>query len=196
MQLDTDEILIKNILNGDTDSFSNLVLKYKDRIFVFLLKMTLSKEDSEELLQEVFITVYKNLYRYNSNWKFSTWLYKIAANSFKNYYKKKKRLSRLETVQDFDDISAMLHSIDDCPEVVFERKEDYLSVVMLINSLKADQRIALVLKYIKGFTFKEIGEILNISPEAAKMKVQRAKESICKQYGKHRKGGYSYEVQL
>ncbi|NLD47469.1 MAG: sigma-70 family RNA polymerase sigma factor [Clostridiaceae bacterium] len=194
--MDTDEILISNILNGDTDSFSNLVLRYKDRIFAFLLKMTFSKDDAEELLQEVFINVYKNLYRYNSNWKFSTWIYKIAANSFKNYYKKKKRLSQLETIHDFNDISNMLQSVEDCPEVVFERKEDYLSVVRIINSLKADQRIALVLKYIKGFSFKEIGEILNISPEAAKMKVQRAKESICKQYGKHRKGGFSYEMQL
>lgn len=194
--MDTDEILISNILNGDTDSFSNLVLRYKDRIFAFLLKMTFSKDDAEELLQEVFINVYKNLYRYNSNWKFSTWIYKIAANSFKNYYKKKKRLSQLETIHDINDISTMLKSVEDCPEVVFERKEDYLSVVRIINSLKADQRIALVLKYIKGFSFKEIGEILNISPEAAKMKVQRAKESICKQYGKHRKGGFSYEMQL
>ena len=71
------------------DAYSELVLKYKDRIFAFLLKMTLSKEDAEELLQEVFINVYKQLYRYDSNWSFSTWIYKIAANAFITSTRKK-----------------------------------------------------------------------------------------------------------
>jgi RNA polymerase sigma-70 factor (ECF subfamily) len=179
--LDTDQILINNILNGDMDSFSDLVLRYKDRIFSFLLKMTLSKEDAEELLQEVFINVYKNLYRYNNNWSFSTWIYKIAANSFNNYYRKKKRNKNFEYFHDLENLSC---SFEDFPEVIFEMKENYTKVVELINKLKPDQRVALVLKHMKGFSYKEIGKILDISPEAAQMKVQRAKDSICRQFKK------------
>ena len=54
----------------------------------------------------------------------------------------------------------------------------------MINGLKPDQKIALVLKHMKGFSYKEIGKVLDISPEAAQMKVQRAKEKICKQFKK------------
>lgn len=163
------------------DAYSELVLKYKDRIFAFLLKMTLSKEDAEELLQEVFINVYKNLYRYDSNWSFSTWIYKIAANAFYNFYKKKKHNSNFSNIHDLENLSC---SFEDYPEIIYEKRENYYRVVELIYKLKPDQKMALVLKHVKGFSYREIGKILNISPEAAQMKVQRAKETICRQYKK------------
>ncbi|WP_010249315.1 RNA polymerase sigma factor [Acetivibrio cellulolyticus] len=179
--MDTEQLLINNTLKGDMDSYSNLVLKYKDRIFAFLLKMTLSKEDAEELLQEVFISVYKNLYLYNSNWSFSTWIYKIAANAFNNFYKKNKRNRNFDNINALDQLSC---SFEDYPDIIYEKKEHYAKVVKLINNLKPDQKIALVLKHVKGFSYSEIGKILNISPQAAQMKVQRAKESICHQFKK------------
>lgn len=191
IELDTDEILISNALKGDMDSFSNLVLKYKNRIYTFLLKMTLSKEDAEELLQEVFISIYKNLYRYNNTWSFSTWIYRIAANSFNNFYKRRKRTPRFDDIHDISDISC---SFEDCPEVIYEMRENYSQVVRLINQLKPDQKMALILKHVKGFSYKEIGRILDISPEAARMKVQRAKESICQKFAKSNERSSHYEM--
>jgi len=185
--LELEQTLIENTLKGDMDSFSSLVLAYKDKIYAFLLKMTLSKEDAEELTQDVFISVYKNLYRYNKNWGFSTWIYKITSNSFKNYYKKIKRSRVTQNILDIEDLSC---NFDDCPEIILESREDYLKVVELINKLNPEQKVALVLKHMKGFSYKEIGKILDISPEAAQMKVQRAKESICKQYKKLEERSY------
>jgi len=61
-------------------------------------------------------------------------------------------------------------------------KERQKEIIKLIDELKEDQKTALLLRYMQDFSFKEIGDILGISPEAAKMKIQRAKQSICKKY--------------
>lgn len=64
--------------------------KYRNRIYNFLLKMTFSKEDSEDMTQEVFIRAYNSLYQYNSKWCFFKQIFKIAVNVFKTEYSKKK----------------------------------------------------------------------------------------------------------
>lgn len=90
--MENDDILVENVLNGNIESFSVIVSKYQNRLLNFLLGLTSCREDAEEILQDVFIRAYNYLYRYNSNWKFSTWIYSIAANSFKDYYNKKKKV--------------------------------------------------------------------------------------------------------
>jgi len=85
-----DEVLVRKVLEGDISSFTVLVKRYQDRLYSFLPKITYSKEDAEEILQDVFLRAYKYLYRYNEKWSFSTWIYKIAANTYKSGYKKRK----------------------------------------------------------------------------------------------------------
>jgi RNA polymerase sigma-70 factor (ECF subfamily) len=109
--------LVEKSLRGDMKSFETLVNLYKDKMYCFLFKMTLSKEDSDDLLQETFICVFKNLYKYNDKWKFSTWIYKIATNLLKNYWKKKEKLHTRELSQfPLDD----LYSDFNNPEIKYE----------------------------------------------------------------------------
>jgi RNA polymerase sigma-70 factor (ECF subfamily) len=166
--------LVTSILNGNLDSFSILVSKYENRLFNFLLRLTSSREDSEEILQETFIRVYSYLYRYDSKWQFSTWIYSIAVNSFKDFYKKKKR----RHTEYYDYSSDYLQDSFTPIEDTYETKELYDKVVKLINGLKEDQRTALILKCIQGFSYNEIAKILDISPDNARMKVFRARQSI------------------
>ncbi len=193
MILNRDNTLIENVLNGDTDSFSILVQCYQDQLYRFIFKLTVSREDTEDILQEVFIRVYNNLYKYNSRWSFSTWLYNIAVNVFRTYYKKKKKSHQIVENQELDDISC---SLSDFPDVAFEAKEERLLIIKLINGLKDDQKISLVLKHVQGFSYKEIADILEVTPEAAKMKVQRAKQIICKKYNEMKGRGVYNEVHI
>ncbi len=184
INVNNDNILIENSLKGDIDAFSALVRKYQDRLYNFLLKMNLSREDSEEIAQEVFIKVYNNLYKYNSKWSFSTWLYRIAVNTLRSEYKKKKKIRLIDYYADIQEVagSSYIH-----PEESLENKEQTEEIVKLIDSLSHDQKLAFTLRYIQDFSFKEIGEILGISPEAAKMKIQRAKQALCKKFEKLQK---------
>ncbi len=69
---------VNAVLNGRTESFSRIVDTYKDRLFLFQLKGVKSREEAEDLTQETFIKIYKNLSRYDSNKSFVTWIYTIA----------------------------------------------------------------------------------------------------------------------
>jgi len=191
--LNRDNVLIENVLKGNADSFSILVQCYQDQLYKFIYKLTVSREDTEDILQEVFIRVYNNLYRYNSRWSFSTWLYNIAVNVFKTQYRKKKKNPESMVNEVIDYLSC---SISDCPDVVYEMKEQRALIVKLINGLKNDQKIALVLKHVQGFSYKEIADILEVSPEAAKMKVQRAKKIICEKFDDMKGRGVLNEVHI
>lgn len=179
---------ITKIQNGDIEAFEELVEKYKNKLFSFLVKMTCSKHDSEEILQEVFIRAFNNINKYDSRWKFSTWIYRIAINTYKSYMKKAKRL---QTVPIDDAIVNRNITGVGNPENIFERNERQREIISLINGLKDKQRIPLVLKYVKDFSYAEISDILGISEEAAKMRVQRAKSNICKRYMDRHRGDIS-----
>lgn len=187
--MDNDSILVTNILNGNIDSFSILVSKYENRLFNFLLRLTSSREDSEEILQEVFIRVYNYLYRYDSKWQFCNWIYSIAVNSFKDFYKKKKR-----RVPEYYDTSDYLVGSFSPIEDAYETKELYAEVLKLINGLKEDQRSALILRYIQGFSYNEIARILRISPDNTRMKVFRARQTISDGLLKNLKRGTKNEL--
>lgn len=179
--MDRDRDLINKILNGDSESFSALVQLHQGRLYNFFLRLTFSKEDSEEILQDVFLRVYKYLYKYNNKWNFTTWLYKIAINTYKsNYARKKKDFGNVC----FEEIANSLCSINNNPEYSYEVKEKYLQIIKMFDCLKREQKLAFLLKHIHGFTYKEIGSIMSISEQAAKMKVQRAKQILCERYYK------------
>ncbi len=173
--MQNESAIVSSILKGDIGSFEILMSLYRNRIYSFLLKMSFSKEDAEDMTQEVFIRVYNNLYQYNSKWCFSTWIFKIAVNVFKSEYSKKKhRDSKKYT----DVLNMPAASNIENPEAIFENTETKIEILQMLDSLKLDQRTALVLKYVQGFSYKEIGEILKMSPENAKVKVMRAKKAL------------------
>jgi RNA polymerase sigma-70 factor (ECF subfamily) len=174
--------LVEKSLRGDMKSFETLVNLYKDKMYCFLFKMTLSKEDSDDLLQETFICVFKNLYKYNDKWKFSTWIYKIATNLLKNYWKKKEKLHTRELSQfPLDD----LYSDFNNPEIKYENKESYLQIVKILNELDYNYKIVFVLKYVKDFSIADIANITGVSPENVKMRIYRTRKKICKEFKKY-----------
>ncbi|HOQ37214.1 MAG TPA: RNA polymerase sigma factor [Acetivibrio sp.] len=186
MNKERDNMLVESTLKGNINSFEELMTLYQDKLFNFLAKMTYSREDAEEITQEVFIKVYKNLYKYNNKWSFSTWLYRIAINTLRTEYRKVKNLKKIDYYTNVPDLPA---SLSDYPEIAYEIKEQRGQIMKLIDELKEDQKTALLLRCMQDFSFKEIGDILGISPEAAKMKIQRAKQTICRKYEKLEKGG-------
>ncbi|WP_038287370.1 RNA polymerase sigma factor [Acetivibrio straminisolvens] len=186
MNRERDNILIENTLNGNINSFEELITLYQGKLFNFLLKMTASREDAEEITQEVFIKVYNNLYKYNNKWSFSTWIYRIAINTLRSEYRKVKTAKNVDY---YANVSELPANFSDYPELAYEIKERQREIIRLIDDLKEDQKTALLLRCMQNFSFKEIGDILGISPEAAKMKIQRAKQTICKKYEKLDKEG-------
>lgn len=184
LKLDKDVILVKKTLDGDIEAFSTLVSNYRSRVCNFLFKMTMCREDAEDIAQEVFIKAYDNLYRYDNRWCFSTWIYNIAVNLYRTEYKKRKK----RDINYSQMVEEMPLSFGESPEYVYEVKENRQEIIKLINNLKFDQKAALILKHIQGFTYDEIGKILGITPGNARIKVMRAKQALIKKFPQYTGG--------
>jgi len=180
--------LVESVLNGDIRAFEEIVDKYKNKLYSFLVKMTLSRHDAEEILQEVFIRVYNNLDKYDDRWMFSTWIYRIAVNTCRSFIKKEKRHAAIPI---HNELGEQENNGAGNPEENFEMAERRREIILLIQELNEKQRIPLILKYVKGFSYFEIGRIMGISEGAAKMKVSRARENILKRYIERHRGDLS-----
>jgi len=86
-----DDILIEKCLDGDEEGFEMLVKKYQNQVINTVYSLIGTTQDADDIAQEVFIKVYKNLGSFNKKAKFSTWLYRISINTAYNHLKKEKR---------------------------------------------------------------------------------------------------------
>ena len=170
----TDEILVTKVLNGERDAFDILIRKYQGIIYNYIFKMTLSKEDSEDIIQEVFIKAYKNLYKLENKEKFYSWLFKVAVNTMNTFFKSKKTYNTME-----ENLLINIKSdTKDTPEGVLEIKEENTELLNKLSVLNEEEKNALVLKYVQGFSYKEVGQILGIKEETIKTKIFRAKKKL------------------
>lgn len=185
--MNEDKELICRILEGDVQSFSSLVNKYYSRIYSFLYKMNISREDAEDLAQEVFIKVYNNLYKYDDRWNFSTWIFRVAINTLKDF-RKRKGIKTEELTESHAAIESQ------SPEAYMENRAQHEMIAKMFNALNEETRTMMVLRYFHGFSLKEIGEICKTSPDAVKMKIFRGRSKLSKLYGEGKLGGESYEM--
>ncbi|MEW6455904.1 MAG: RNA polymerase sigma factor [Acidobacteriota bacterium] len=152
-----DEDLISMFLEGDINSFNYLVIRWRNKIFSLLYRFTGSKEDAEDLTQETFVKVFKNLKALKDKNKFSSWITSVALNTARTHLNHRK--SCHEELNKFD-----FHKDSNQSDVkeVFENA---------FKHLPEDQREVILLKEYQGFSFKEISEILNIPEGTAKSRM-------------------------
>jgi RNA polymerase sigma-70 factor, ECF subfamily len=170
----TDELLVTKVLSGERDAFDILIKRYQGIIYNYIFKITLSKEDTEDIIQEVFIKTYENLYRLENRDKFYSWLFKIAVNSMNSLLKGKKQYASLEDVI----LLNIKCNVKDTPEEILQIKEDNIQLLKRLSVLSEEQKNAVILKYVQGFSYREVGEILGIKEETIKTKIFRAKKKL------------------
>jgi RNA polymerase sigma-70 factor, ECF subfamily len=178
--MDEDLKLVKAVLNGNIDSFNILVNKYEMFILKFIYNMLRDREASEDITQEVFITVYNKLYMYNSNYKFSNWVLQIAKNKCIDYMRKYKRVYEAN-VEDVKELATKEMS----PEESAEFKETKSQVLGFISELSEIDRQIVLLKYTQDVTFAEMSQLLEMNESAIKRRYYKARDNF-KEYLKHK----------
>ena len=177
-----DNLLIEQCLKGQQSSFSELIDEYKNMVFSLSYKMTNSLEDAEDISQEVFIRVYKSLYNFNPNYKFSTWLYQITLNIYRDKFRKGKIPSvSLDTPLNKDDQKDLRSIIPDNqnnPEDIIMGVEQTNFINDLITSLPLKYREVIILRHLKDLSYDEMSKILNISLGSVKTRLFRARELL------------------
>lgn len=186
--------LVEKSMDGDLDAFEELVLLFDKKIYNYCLRMTNNRSDAEDLAQEVFLKVYKNLKNFRKDSKFSTWIYRIAYNTcVDNYRKKRLKLLPLNKIIDEEQQEIGIPSSDPLPEEQVISNEKYSLIKECIAQLKPRYKSAIILRDIHNYSYREIAEILGIPIGTVKSDISRARallrkalESRLMEYGERR----------
>ena len=180
----TDEILIAQFQGGDVDSFEELVLRYKDQLLNFVYRFVGNRSDSEDIVQETFLRVFKNKHYYKEIAKFSTWVYTIAGNLAKTELRRRKRkklLSVSSIIKDDKDYDIPDLAASPEKEVDGIIKENIIQSA--IEKLPSRFREVIVLRDIQGFAYEEISQILDIPLGTVKSRVNRGRLKLQEDLG-------------
>ncbi len=170
-----DQELIEKLTREDTRNFAfnQLVRKYQERIYWHVRKMVLDHDDTDDVVQEVFIKVWKNLHRFRQDSKLFTWIYRIATNECLNFLKKKKRVSLL-SLTDYQDI--LVSKLDMSVQMDGDAIEIKLQKALL--TLPHKQRLVFNMKYFDDMKYDEIAEITGTSVGGLKASYHHAVKKI------------------
>ncbi len=175
----TDGELIEKAIGGREDGFEELVRRYQRPITAYVYRMLNNYDASLDVTQEVFIKVYNSLARYSSDYKFSTWLYRIAHNAAIDYMRKNS-VSQLSIEAENADGSYQLQieSPNPTPEQERERSEWRREIESVVKCLPTVYRELILLRHAQDLSYDEIAEITNLPLGTVKNRLFRAREMM------------------
>lgn len=169
----TDNEIISQVLRGNQAAYADLVNKYQGYVFTLTLRIVKSREDAEELAQDVFVKAYRYLADFRGDSKFSTWLYTIVNNTCITWLRKKKLDTRS---LDDEQVFARADNMDSGARAdSIEQKSRQQMVNRAIAQLGTDDAMVLTLFYQAEQSLEEAARILGIEVNAAKVRLHRAR---------------------
>ena len=174
MQAGTDDIqIINRVLQGDQQSFEELIERYQHFVFTIALRYVRNREDAEEIAQDVFVKAYRSLADFKGNAKFSTWLYTIAMNTTKTFLRKVKLpVDSLDHVKISETVDKQ-HSGNGAD--LTEQRSMQLLINQAIGLLSPEDAIVITLFYKAEQSIEETGLIMGLTPNAVKVRLHRAR---------------------
>ena len=171
-----DEHFIRDALAGREGGYRKLLNKYRGAIYSHILRMVRNEEDAEELAHEAFLRAFRSLVKFNPDFSFKSWLYKIATNLTIDFLR--KRDASLLSLQDFPEEGSFIAIESKTPETDLESKEQKQVIEEAIACLPLPLRTPLLLRHKDGLTYEEIQEILNLPLGTVKTRIHRAREML------------------
>jgi RNA polymerase sigma-70 factor (ECF subfamily) len=170
--------LVTKAKEGDQKAFADLMHRYKDSIYFMALKMVNNKEDAMDLTVETFAKAFEKLDKYQPEFAFSTWLFRVGTNNCIDFIRKKKlNTQSINGMVDDDGDERPLQIKSDSlnPEEVSMKKEQTQTLKVLIDSLPARYRNLIVLRYFDEQSYEEIAEQLDLPLGTVKAQLFRAR---------------------
>ena len=165
--VDQDQDLVERSQNGDTRAFDELVRKYTPKLYGLVYNMTSNREDTADLLQDIFAKAYRSMKRFQGKSTFYTWIYSISVNMTLNFLKKRGRYTKLSMddvdsgIQNDPDFIQMTSGSSPLREVNIHELQKRLNEAM--QKLSEDHRTVVTLYDVQGLQHAEISKILGVS---------------------------------
>jgi len=172
-----DAALAAAVIKGDGDSFAALVDRYMPMVYKFTYRYVGNADAANDIVQDVFIKVWKNIRSFDPSRNFKTWLLTIAKNTALDAIKKKKSVlfSKIEEGEtDLDSFLAPYVDGPDLPDELLARKEVKADLEQMLQQLSPGYRSVLLLRYTEHLKFREIADALQEPIDTIKSKHRRA----------------------
>jgi RNA polymerase sigma-70 factor (ECF subfamily) len=184
----SDKELVETLKAGDCASFDELLKRYSEKVHNLAMRITRNEEDAEEILQDVFVTVHKKIDKFEGKSAFSSWLYRVTANTAFMKLRKRRQTPSV-SLEDFGagvKESWVSKRSEDCDvDYISSRHELRGELEEAIERLPEEYRAIFLLRDVDGLSSQEVGEILNISVPAVKSRLHRSRLMLRKKLQKY-----------
>jgi RNA polymerase sigma-70 factor (ECF subfamily) len=180
--------LLRRLRNRDERAFRELIENHRDRVYNICYRMLGNRHESEDVAQEVFITVFKQIDTFREEAKFSTWLYRVAVNHCKNrikYLARRFDKARDELDEQGTNGTPIGAPLPDAPDRALEGAQMEKLMQDAIAGLEEDQRIVVVLRDVEDLSIEEICEITGLPDGTVKSRLHRARLVLRKKLARH-----------
>ena len=178
---EADRELVRRAQQGDKEAFEVLVRKHQGRVFAVAGGILRTREDVEDIAQQVFLKAYFSIKKFDQRAAFSTWLYKITVNECWDLLRKRKVRPLVYESDLSEEQAHKYQSREEGGEYglnVSERLEAREQVQQWLDCLDEKDRTMLVLKEVQGFTVEEIAELMGLNGNTVKVRLFRARQRV------------------
>lgn len=170
----SDEEAARRVQSGDIEAFGIIVDRYEEKLLRYGRRFLARTEDIEDIVQDAFEKVYRNIQSFDPTLRLSPWIYRIAHNAFVNALRERGRI--VDTI-DFDTLVA--HAVyEDPDQTERDRKDTRALLERGLESIPPKYREILILYYFEDQSYKDIADILEVPVGTVSIRLKRAKEAL------------------
>ena len=175
-----DEALIAAALNGSAYAWEKLVKRYETQIFNYSVRLTGNSSDAMDLMQEVFLGVYRNLHRFRGDAKFSSWIFRIAHNKAVDMNRRRRLMSNQLSMNDdeFDILDILSGDTGNEPDEKLGNQQRNGKITRMLARLSLEHRLVVEFKVFQSLTFDEIAVMQDISANTVKTRFYTALKKL------------------
>ena len=175
MQQQQEHDLIERIADGDIEAFAVLVDRYAHAVHALVARIVVTAEDAEEVTQDVFLKVFDHLPRFDRRSSLATWIYRIACNTAVSHARRRRRPT---CPIDKRRIAAVTDDEAERLEETVERQQALDSLAAAIETLEADERALVTLRYYEDRSVAECAEITGLTEANVKVRLHRIRKKL------------------
>jgi RNA polymerase sigma-70 factor (ECF subfamily) len=180
-KLEDEKKLIQKSKSGDLNSFETLIKTYQKMAYNVAYRIMGNEEDAKDMTQEALIKVYRNIGNFRMDSSFSTWLYRIVMNTCKDELRKRKvKVISIDQPIETGDGQMQMEIEDEGrkPDEILVSKETQNEVHEALQEVSEKNRIVVVLRDIKGFSYSEISDIIDVPVGTIKSRISRGRQEL------------------
>ena len=178
----SEEEIIKQLKSGNYSNYDKIVDLYKNRVFGMAYKFTSDYDESQDLAQEIFLKIYRQIKNFRGESKLSTWIYRISVNTCLDWKKKKEKMksinfSNMVNVENRDQIIDIKDE-SMSPDRVVLQDEDQKQIHKMIYELSDKYKTVLIMYHFNDMTYQDIAKVLDIPERTVETRLYRARRML------------------